>query len=176
MARVFKNTICALAAACALFGTVGTARAVEPVTVTRAPAAEPSRVRRPDRALLSSGLWTLGLSYVPAFVVAVESPRSFDNHLYIPVAGPWLDYGKRSCVDCKNETVNKVLLVTDGVFQGIGALQILGAFLFPETHTSTTTDAAKDKPRRTAGIASVRVVPSRFETGAYGLTAKARFF
>ncbi|HWO11814.1 MAG TPA: hypothetical protein VNN80_20115, partial [Polyangiaceae bacterium] len=39
--------------------------------------------------------------------------------------------------DCDSETVNKVLLVTDGVFQGIGALQIVGAFIFPETRAVT---------------------------------------
>ena len=42
----------------------------------------------PSRTLLNSGIWTLGLSYVPAVVVAAESARDADKRLYVPVAGP----------------------------------------------------------------------------------------
>jgi hypothetical protein len=94
----------------------------------------------PNRSLLRSGLFTLGASYVPALVVAIESDRPSDDHLYAPIVGPWLDLANRGddCDGgCGNETVNKVLLVTDGVFQGIGALQILGSLIFPESHVVT---------------------------------------
>jgi hypothetical protein len=75
---------------------------------------------------------------VPALVVAIESDRPSDDHLYAPIVGPWLDLANRSddCDGgCGKETANKVLLVTDGVFQGIGALQILGSLIFPETQS-----------------------------------------
>ena len=87
-------------------------------------------VTTPNRALLHSRVVTLGASYIPAFIVAVESPRSFDRQLFIPVAGPWMDFATRKCSDCEHERLNKALLITDGIFQGIGALNILGAFLF----------------------------------------------
>src|SRR5262245_50462782 len=93
-------------------------------------AAETVTTTTPNRNLLHSGLVTLGLAYVPSFIVAVESPLEVDNNLYIPVAGPWLDFANRNCPTCQHETFNKVMLVTDGIFQGIGALNILGAFVF----------------------------------------------
>jgi len=78
----------------------------------------------PNRTMLRSGVVILGLSYVPAFVVAVTNSRSDDDYLFIPVAGPWLDLAHRDCPPgpCNHETLNKALLITDGVFQGIGAL------------------------------------------------------
>src|SRR5687768_7526558 len=80
----------------------------------------------PNRTLLRSGAWTLGLSYVPALVVGIESDLPADRYLLVPVAGPWLDLGNRGdCDGCDRETLNKVLLVTDGVFQGLGSLQII---------------------------------------------------
>jgi hypothetical protein len=124
----------------------------------------------PDRGLLRSGAWTLGLSYVPAFVVAVESPLPADRYLFAPVAGPWVDYAKRDCPTCQHETLNRVLLVTDGVLQGVGALQILGSFLFVE-HTVVS------RPARTFGpkmALDLRVVPTR-TAGGYGLAAIGKF-
>jgi hypothetical protein len=129
----------------------------------------------PNRKLLGSGIWTLGLSYVPAVIVAVESDLPADDNLFIPVAGPWLDYGTRDCPDCNHETLNKVLLVTDGVFQGIGALQIVGSFLFLETRT-TQASSARPTSKRTAESARppLQIVPARLASG-YGVTARGYF-
>ena len=114
-------------------GYAGTARADEVVVAH----SDRGAVTGPNRVMLHSGIWTLGLSYVPALVVAISSDQSYDKKLYAPVAGPWLDLASRECrTDCNHETVNKALLVTDGIFQGIGALQILGSFLFVETSTA----------------------------------------
>jgi hypothetical protein len=130
----------------------------------------------PNRVLMQSGIVVLGLSYVPAFVVATTSPRSEDNYLYIPVAGPWLDLGHREGCNhpngntCDNETMNKALLVTDGVFQGIGALQILGSFLFPETTVVRSRAAAK--PRTVTS--SLKIRPASFGSG-YGVMATSQF-
>jgi hypothetical protein len=131
----------------------------------------------PNRALLRSGIWTLGLAYVPALIVATQSERDADKRLYIPVAGPWLDLASRGRCPanetCNHETTNKVLIAVDGVFQGIGALNIIGAFLFPETRT-VTVGAASTSPRGRGGAPSVRVIPARI-ANAYGLMATGTF-
>jgi hypothetical protein len=74
---------------------------------------------------------------VASAVVAGESDYNPDRALFIPIAGPWVDLSQRggcpiSFSTCNNETLNKVLLVGDGVIQGIGALTIIAAFLVPE--------------------------------------------
>jgi hypothetical protein len=56
---------------------------------------------------------------------------------------------------------NKVLLVADGLFQGFGALQVLGGFLFPTTRTVTQT-------------ANVQVLPNVGSTHV-GITAVGSF-
>jgi len=103
--------------------------------------------------------------------VAIESDRSADKHLYAPIVGPWLDLAHRDddCEgSCDKETVNKVLLVTDGVFQGLGALQILGSFIFPET-PAVTIAHSDGTP-----AVSFTVVPSRLADGN-GLVAVGNF-
>ena len=130
-----------------------------------------SQVTGPNRAMLRSGLWTLGLGYVPPAVVAIESPLAEDDHLFIPVAGPWLDYAERDCDTCNHEDLNKALLVTDGVVQGIGALQIIGSLLFLETRTVV---ARNQGSRRVASTPAFRLAPAKLGY-AYGVAATARF-
>ncbi len=145
-------------------------------TVVAAPVAAPAveggrdTYTGPDRRLIGSGLVTFGLSYIPALVVAGTSDLSTDHHLYVPIVGPWLDLGNRpSCgvggVGCDSETTYKVLLVFDGIFQGIGGITTIAGFLSPEHHVIST--AKTDKP-------TVRVVPSRVASG-YGLSAFGSF-
>src|SRR5690242_21840995 len=86
-----------------------TARAQETVVVeSSAPAAVESSGVLPNRSMLRSGVFTLGASYVPALVVAIESDHPADDHLYAPVVGPWLDLANRGDCDgeCDGETVN----------------------------------------------------------------------
>ncbi|HTQ03949.1 MAG TPA: hypothetical protein VMI54_08825 [Polyangiaceae bacterium] len=126
----------------------------------------------PDRGLLHSGIWTLGLSYVPALVVGIESSLPDDRFLFAPVAGPWIDFAKRDCPTCNHEQLNKVLLVTDGIVQGVGALEIVGSFFFIEhTTVSRTADDDGDKPK---SAFELHVVPTRV-AGAYGLAAIGKF-
>jgi hypothetical protein len=87
----------------------------------------------PNRALLWSGIVTLGVPYTASVFVAAESSRSGDKALYIPIAGPWVDLVQRSgcpvaLTTCNSETLNKVLLVGDGVFQAVGTIAILSSF------------------------------------------------
>jgi hypothetical protein len=44
---------------------------------------------------------------------------------------------RRECRGCTSEATNKVLLVASGVGQAVGALQIVGGFLFPAKRTVT---------------------------------------
>jgi hypothetical protein len=152
------------------------------ITTLAAPASAQRRVDTveyvgPDRSLLRSGAWTLGLSYVPALIVAIESDLPADKYLYAPVAGPWLDLSKRDCSTCKHETLNKVLLVTDGIIQGIGSLEIIGSLLFIERASATT---AGYEPPRVASDAKahsafrLRFAPRRI-AGGYGLAAVGNF-
>lgn len=147
-----------------------------------APAAAQRRVDTveyvgPDRTLLRSGVWTLGLSYVPALVVAIESDLPADRYLYAPVAGPWLDLAHRECSTCRHETMNKVLLVTDGIIQGIGSLEIIGSLLFIERASmSTAADGAPrmaSKPKDGSDF-RLRFAPRKI-AGGYGLAAIGTF-
>lgn len=157
------------------------AASVGMTTALAAPASAQRRVDTveyvgPDRTLLRSGVWTLGLSYVPALVVAIESDLPEDRYLYAPVAGPWLDLAHRDCDSCNNETLNKVLLVTDGIIQGIGSLEIIGSFLFIERASVST---AAVPPRRTAkgkqeSDFRLRFAPRKL-AGGYGLAAIGTF-
>jgi hypothetical protein len=124
----------------------------------------------PDRGLLSSGAWTLGLSYAPALIVGIGSSLPADRYLLAPVAGPWVDFAKRDCPTCEHETLNRVLLATDGVIQGVGALEIIGSLFFVE-HSVTTRPARREAPKTALHL---HVVPSRF-AGGYGLTAIGNF-
>jgi hypothetical protein len=123
----------------------------------------------PNRFMLRSGVFTLSAAYVPSLVVAIESDREADNHLYAPIVGPWFDLAARGDCrgDCSGETVNKVLLVTDGVFQGLGALQIVGSFIMPETRTLAV--------RNADGSLAFSVTPAYFGHGANGLLAVGNF-
>ncbi|HLV68534.1 MAG TPA: hypothetical protein VKY73_22110 [Polyangiaceae bacterium] len=165
----------ALAFALAFAGGITNAHAEETVVVASTAEDTPTPTG-PNPRLLTSGIWTLGLSYVPALVVAIESDHPGDKYLFTPVAGPWLNLAHRGdCADrgsCDNETLNKVLLVTDGVFQGIGALQILGAFLLTDDPQTTV---ATQKREKQPDSASVTFRPARFGTGAYGVAATGNF-
>ena len=127
----------------------GIASADEAVVASTTPAAGSASVANPYS--LPSGLFTLRASYVP-------------------VAGPWLDLADREeCEhDCGGENANKAPAVTSGVFQGLGALQIFGSLIFPETRT-VTVSGADDSPKL-----SLRVTPESAARGR-GLVAVGQF-
>jgi hypothetical protein len=114
----------------------------------------------------------LGGLYVASVVVGASSGNPNDHHLYVPLAGPWMDLGSRGgCPansSCDGETTNKILLGADGVFQALGALQIIGAFLMPETRSVQTIHS-------TALNADVTFTPARLGYQGYGLAALATF-
>ena len=144
------------------------------VATPAAPVAETGRdaYSGPNRRLIGSGLITFGLSFIPALVVAGTSDISADHHLYVPIVGPWLDLGDRpgcgaGSISCDSETTNKVLLVFDGIFQGIGALTTVAGFLSPERHEVVTASEAPGKP-------TLHLAPANVASG-YGLAAFGSF-
>lgn len=125
---------------------------------------------RPDRTLLMSGIVLFGAPYIASVGIAVTSQRPSDGNLAVPLIGPWLDLGgRRGCQGsgCGTETGYEVLLAINGILQTVGALEIAGAFLFPETREVTTIT--------TGANTSVTLAPSRVGPGAYGLAAIGDF-
>ena len=132
----------------------------------------------PNRGLLLGGMLTFGVPYVASFAVAATSEHPGDRNLLIPVAGPWLSLRERpACVvnsrtsyaACDTETTNQVLLIGNGIMQGLGALQIVGAFLFPERQVVSASIAA------TAITPKMTVSPAKVGTTGYGLSAFGSF-
>jgi hypothetical protein len=172
-----RQTVCAMAAATTLTWTTstlaqgGTTAAVASSPSSPVIAETTTGYAGPNRALLGAGIVTWGVAYIPAVIVAAESPQNADQNLYIPVAGPWIDLGNRpQCggrVSCDLEGLNKVLLATDGVFQGIGVLAAAAGFVLPERAT-TIIVGTNDTP-------SVHLMPAQLGSGALGMTAFGRF-
>ncbi len=130
--------------------------------------------RPPNRAVLAGGILAFVGSYGAAVAVAAANHNSYDNNLYIPLAGPWLDLqnrpgcsgpGEANCTS--KEDGAKALLVLSGVFQGLGALTIALGAIVPEKH-HTTVQARADKP-------TVRVLPAQVSRDGYGLAALGTF-
>ncbi|HEX8793742.1 MAG TPA: hypothetical protein VF765_22520 [Polyangiaceae bacterium] len=142
-----------------------------PATTTATTEATPHSSWRPNRTLLMTGLVLLGAPYVASVGVAATSGHNGDGNLAVPVLGPWLDMGSRggcpSGSDCSTETGDQVLLAADGILQTVGALEIVGAFVFPEHYQATTITTGQNT--------SMTLAPSRVGPGAYGLSAVGNF-
>ena len=122
----------------------------------------------PNLPMMTTGIGTFGLAYIPAVVVAGESTLSADHNLYVPLAGPWLDLAERpgcggSTQACTTENTNKVLIGLDGVFQGAGAVLTVVGLLTTEHRVIVTRTAKSDKP-------TIQVSPAILGTG-YGMAA-----
>jgi hypothetical protein len=120
--------------------------------------------RGPNAFLFNAGLITTGLSYTPALVVAVNSDRSEDKYLYAPFVGPWLDLAARD----DDSKANRTLLVVDGVFQTIGALQIIASLMFIDGGSDVAADDSST-------FTQTAVAPARLSEDGYGLVAAGRF-
>jgi hypothetical protein len=97
-------------------------------------------------------------------IVAINSDRSEDKYLYAPFVGPWMDLAARD----GGSKVDTTLLVVDGVFQTIGALQIIGSFIF--TGGSATASSASSH-----AVAQTVVAPAKVAGEGYGLVAVGTF-
>jgi hypothetical protein len=122
-----------------------------------------------NATLLASGFVTFGVPYVASVVVATRSDHPGDARLYAPVLGPFLDLTSRGSCNgpdeptCATEVGYKVLLVTDGVLQTIGTVEVLTGLLLPPG-------------RRFPGdTAHLRFAPARVGRNGYGLGASGVF-
>lgn len=143
-------------------------------TTTAAPYARPEGpterdlVPRPNRPMLyTGGIAFLG-AYSGSIVGAALSDRPADDHLFIPVVGPWAALGDRDCDvrPCDNEALSKTVLITSGVLQAGGLALAVASFFFPE-----------DRQERRASRAqpSFRVVPAAVGRGGAGAFAVGTF-
>jgi hypothetical protein len=123
--------------------------------------------RGPNAFLFNSGLITTGLSYTPALIVAVNSDRSEDKYLYAPFVGPWLDLAARD----GGSKLQNTLLVVDGVFQAIGAIQIIASFTYMDGGDGATTTADASS----SFISQAAVTPAMLSEDGYGVVAVGRF-
>ena len=111
----------------------------------------------PSIGLLTTGAIVFGVSYGSAVVVGAAGNGERDGELFVPFAGPW------TALNDHESTSSKVLLVTDGVFQALGGVLVINAFLSPQTRTVTRT--------RTAEVQVAPAVSPEF----LGLAATGRF-
>jgi hypothetical protein len=122
-----------------------------------------------NRPLLITGGLVLVGSYIPSAIVAFTSDRPSDQkNLYYPVVGPWLDLANRDCENrpCPSgDALGKVLLIADGVGQGLGALGVVTSFFLPNKVTRNW---------YLVGNAQTHVAPTRVGSG-YGLSAAGSF-
>ena len=168
MTRRSSYVLPAAIAACSM-AFVSTANAQAYETPSRA---STSAQAGPNADLIGVGIFTIALPYFASVGVAMGS--DIDHDLYIPVAGPWLDlahrpdcggYGLAQCNDM--EPFYKVLLIEDGILQGIGALEVLAGMASSPTHHSTET-ARSTKP-------TLRVAPAPVGRSGYGIGAVGTF-
>jgi hypothetical protein len=130
----------------------------------------------PNRPLLIGGLIAFGAGYVPSVIIAAEANTTFDNYLYIPIVGPWLDLANRpQCGGtfqprCSTETGRKIVLAANGVLQAAGAAAIVLGLALPGKHSELVT--AKLGP---AGVLHMDIVPSQLSADGYGVTAVGDF-
>jgi len=127
----------------------------------------------PNRAMIGSGVVTLGISYGASVIVGAQSDHAGDKSLFVPVAGPWMDLTTRGGCNvepCGHETANKVLLVVDGIVQAIGALDIVAGLFTEETVRTAKAPAAPPNVAKTTWHLAPTVTSS-----AYGLAAVGTF-
>jgi hypothetical protein len=135
-----------------------------PTLATLPPETEVEDIRRytvrPNRPMIWTGLGLLGVSYTASAVLSADSSRPSDQYLLVPVAGPWLALAHRDCgaMPCNHEDdADRVLLIADGVFQGMGALLMLGGLIVPETIEEVKKPTVKVTPVSVRGGGGVGV-------------------
>lgn len=138
-----------------------------------APVVERTSYAPPNRLILAAGIAAFAGSYGTSVIVAAANSNSYDNNLYIPLLGPWLDLqnrpgcggpGEAHCTG--RESTERAGLVLSGVFQALGLMTVAVGLIVPEKrHTKTL--AKTDAPR-------LRVAPALVRSG-YGLAADGTF-
>jgi hypothetical protein len=122
--------------------------------------------------LIASGLVIFGIPYAASLASFGASKHAGDDNLWIPVAGPWLDLADRGGLPQardrrEDEITNRALLVADGVFQALGAVAIVGAFIFPELREKHLADETAKT--------HLRMTPMKLGRESYGVGAVGTF-
>jgi hypothetical protein len=125
----------------------------------------------PSMAMIGSGVSIFALSYLPAVFVGATSGLGADRSLIVPLAGPWIDLTQRhDCgpvSSCNSENTAKVLIITDGVLQGLGALTVVSGF-FTTVYETRTVRTARLQP-------TLQIGPGKVGSSGYGLWAVGTF-
>jgi hypothetical protein len=122
----------------------------------------------PNPVLLGAGGIAFLGAYIPSVVVAASSDHDGDKWLYVPVAGPWVDWAVRGCgsgdnpATCGVNGFDRVGLIASGAVQGLGVLAMIGSFTMPSKRLMTTTG-------------EVHFAPASFGRGSSGLMAFGSF-
>lgn len=124
-----------------------------------------------DAPMFTSGALVFGASYAGSVIVAGHDSSRGNNHLYVPVVGPWLALNDRGSCDpakssCDHDTTAKVLLVADGIFQAAGVLGMINGLLSPTSHRIVRHTAKRET--------NVHLLPT-FTNGSPGLAALGKF-
>jgi hypothetical protein len=129
-----------------------------------------SQATGPSWMMVGSGIGIFALSYVPVVAVGATSGLPADQNLYVPIVGPWIDFADRpGCpagTSCNVENTDRVLLVTDGILQGVGVITVIGGFLSTAHETKTV--------RTVALSPTLQLTPARVGKG-YGVMAAGSF-
>lgn len=124
--------ICALVTSDSAWSAVALAQ--EPLMTDR-PMGDFSAARlNANQTLLFGGATLLLGSYGTSTLIGTLNDRAADKLLAVPLAGPWLDLGDRSCerVACHQEALSKALLIASGVLQSVGLAGVIGSFFVAE--------------------------------------------
>ena len=139
---------------------------------------ESSRSETKD-TLLGTGLFLLAVSYLPAVSVAASSTVGADQHLYAPLAGPWLDLAQRPVcsppMNCEAEQTNRALLETSGILQGVGAFLTLVGLLTSDDEDDSSRPPPKHVMNDAKASNPVHVTPAQFGSAGYGIAAFGKF-
>jgi hypothetical protein len=185
-----KRTVLTLAGATMLKVLMPTSAHAQTTTVvtTPVPVSTPVTAEKnvlPNPPMFVSGLTTFAIGYAPALGVAIGSNHKGDDQLFIPVAGPWLDIGKRGCSgvtvptadgpfevasgqNCGSSNIETAALIADGTIQGLGILQVVASLIVPEKRVTVVGSSQKKKP-------SFAVAPTSFAGRGAGAVAAGRF-
>jgi hypothetical protein len=98
--------------------------------------------------VFATGALVFAGSYGAAAIASGMSDHPGADRLWVPVAGPWLalnDWGNCPITQsrCDTTTTDKVLLITDGVFQAAGLITMVDGLLSPSHHRVVTRTADK---------------------------------
>ena len=120
----------------------------------------------PNYPMFWSGVIAFSFAYNDSIFVAIQSDRSSDKRLFIPVVGPWLALGQRDCSSepCKNPGLGATLLAIDGASQGIGVVLMLASLVVPNRAMEVR-----------MGKARIRMTPVAMGPSAEGIAAAAQF-